>query len=58
MLRVGKRNVKNKLRDCEEKVKVTFWKSYDNYFTSLSIYNKLVKLASWKRAGSWKQAEN
>lgn len=43
MLRVGKGNVKSKLRNCKEKVEVTFWKSYDNYFTSLFAYNKLVK---------------
>ena len=58
MFKLGKRNVKSKLRDCKEKVKVAFWKSYDNYFTSLSTYNKLVKLASWKRAGNELEAES
>lgn len=52
MLKASKGNVNRKLRNCKEKVKVVFWKSCDNYFTSLSTYNKLVKLASRKRAGS------
>lgn len=43
MLRVGKGNVKSRLRKYKEKVKATFWKSCDNYFTSLFAYNKFVK---------------
>lgn len=43
MLKVCKGNVNYKLRNCKEKVKGAFWKSYDNYFTSLFAYNKLVK---------------
>lgn len=43
MLKVRKENVKNGLRKCKEKVKTTLWKSYDNYLTSLSAYNKLIK---------------
>lgn len=43
MLKVRKENVKNRLRKCKEKVKTTFWKSYNNYLTSLSTYNKLIK---------------
>lgn len=43
MLKAREKNVNRKLRKCKEKVKITFWKSYDNYLTSLSIYNRLVK---------------
>lgn len=43
MLKARKENVKNGLRKCKEKVKTTFWRNYDNYFTSLSAYNKLIK---------------
>lgn len=43
MLKARKESVKNGLRKCKEKVKTTLWKSYDNYFTSLSVYNKLIK---------------
>lgn len=43
MLKVRKESVKNGLRKYKEKVKTTLWKSYDNYFTSLSAYNKLIK---------------
>lgn len=49
MLKARKGNVKNGLRKYKEKVKTTFWKSYDNYLTSLSAYNKLIK---------YRQAEN
>lgn len=57
MLKIGKRNVNCKLRDCKEKVKVALWKSYNNYLTSLSTYNKFVK--RWQaenklQAESWK----
>lgn len=55
MLKTSKGNVNCKLRKYKKKVKVTFWKSYDNYLTSLSAYNKLIKywqagnkLESWK----------
>ena len=43
MLKVRKENVKNGLRKYKEKVKTTLWKSYNNYLTSLSAYNKLIK---------------
>lgn len=63
MLKVCKRNVKSKLRNYKEKVKVIFWKDYNDYVTSLFAYNKLVKYwqagneletESWKLE-SWKR---
>ena len=48
MLKVGKGNVNRKLRNCKEKVEGIFWKTCNNYLTSLFTY----KLIKYWRAGN------